>query len=320
DCTRAIDKPPHVFMPIPVPAPCPPRDARPQKLSVTAIEKWMNNPYRIYAERILKLRPLSAIDEDVTHAERGSFVHEILGDFVKDYAGELPLNARDILLSKGQQKFAELESIAPHWHYWWPRFVRIVDWFLNQESNWRKGAVPWIVEKEGQFCVYQSTTTGRNFHVTAKADRIDRLREGGAFIIDYKTGVPPSWNKVSNGLAPQLPLEGVIARAGGWGEKVEVAGFAYWRISGSFGGAGEVKTPSARSLDFTDVMDAAAIGLENLVLKFEDPQTPYMAMPLTTRAYDDDKAYAHLARTAEWASESFSAEDEDAAEEGEDGA
>ncbi|MGZ9104138.1 MAG: double-strand break repair protein AddB, partial [Rhodoplanes sp.] len=40
------------------PAPCPPVAARPRQLSVTQIERWMRDPYSIYALHILKLRPL----------------------------------------------------------------------------------------------------------------------------------------------------------------------------------------------------------------------------------------------------------------------
>ena len=46
-------------------------------------------------------------------------------------------------------------------------------------------------------------------------------------------------------------------------------------------------------------MKAARAGLENLIVQFVDPTTPYEAMPkpgLQPR-YDD---YIHLARLAEW--------------------
>ena len=303
-----LDKPRRKFSPLPVPAPCPPITERPQKLSVTAIEKWMNNPYRIYAERILKLHYLKPVDEDTTSAERGSFVHDILKDFILTYPGELPLNSRDILLDAGEQKFTELEYMGPHWHYWWPRFVRMVDWFLETETGWRHEATPWLSEKEAALSLYESRDGTRQFTLTAKADRLDRLKTGGAFVIDYKTGQPPSWTKVARGLAPQLPLEAMMVEQGAWGEKVQVGGFAYWRISGSHSGAGEVKTP--RQQNMRDVIDAASEGIRNLVIKFEDAQTPYIALPPQGRIYDDAKPYLHLARTAEWASESAEADDD----------
>ena len=54
------------------------------------------------------------------------------------------------------------------------------------------------------------------FTLRAKADRIDKLPDGGLALIDYKTGTPPSSTEVALGFAPQLPLEAVMAAAGGF--------------------------------------------------------------------------------------------------------
>ena len=49
-----------------------------------------------------------------------------------------------------------------------------------------------------------------------RADRIDRLADGGLAIIDYKTGAPPSQKSVNAGFSLQLGLLGLIGRAGGF--------------------------------------------------------------------------------------------------------
>ncbi len=49
-----LDRPDEV-KPIAQPAPKPPRATRPLKLSVTAIEDWLRDPYTIYAKYILRL-------------------------------------------------------------------------------------------------------------------------------------------------------------------------------------------------------------------------------------------------------------------------
>src|SRR4029079_12416517 len=54
--------PPDQGEPIPQPAPKPPRETRPLKLSVTAIEDWLRDPYTIYAKYILRLDPLDPVD------------------------------------------------------------------------------------------------------------------------------------------------------------------------------------------------------------------------------------------------------------------
>ena len=49
------------FDPVKAPRPCPPADARPKKLSVTRIERWIANPYEIFARNILKLEKLKPL-------------------------------------------------------------------------------------------------------------------------------------------------------------------------------------------------------------------------------------------------------------------
>jgi ATP-dependent helicase/nuclease subunit B len=51
-----------------------------------------------------------------------------------------------------------------------------------------------------------------------RADRIDRLADGGLGIIDYKTGKAPAQKAVDAGFALQLGLLGLIVRAGGFGD------------------------------------------------------------------------------------------------------
>ncbi|MDD1523715.1 double-strand break repair protein AddB, partial [Bradyrhizobium sp. WBAH30] len=53
----ALDQPAEV-KPIKQPEPRPPRATRPLKMSVTAIEDWLRDPYTIYAKHILRLDAL----------------------------------------------------------------------------------------------------------------------------------------------------------------------------------------------------------------------------------------------------------------------
>lgn len=284
-----------------IPEPKPPLATRPQTLSATWVEKWMKNPYRVYAEKILKLRILDPIDQDTLHAERGSFVHDVLLEFVQAYPHQMPADARDIILKIGARKLSELENIATHWHYWWPRFERLVTWFVDEETKWRADATPWIQEETGQVEIYNNPATARKFTITAKADRIDRIKAGGAAIMDYKTGSIPSLYKIKNGAAPQLPIESFILSKGGYKNTPENPNLmVYWKLSGSHSSAGEVK--ALHQIDMTEMVAATAEGLDNLVGAFENPDTPYIARAVGGRLFDDEKAYAHLARTSEWSS------------------
>ena len=84
-----LDRPDKVE-PIAQPAPKPPRATRPLRLSVTAIEDWLRDPYTIYAKYILKLDPLDPVDMPLSAADRGSAIHEALGEFTKTFAASLP--------------------------------------------------------------------------------------------------------------------------------------------------------------------------------------------------------------------------------------
>ena len=133
--------------------------------------------------------------------------------------------------------------------------------------------------------------------VVRTADRIDRLREGGLVIIDYKTGTVPSESKVVAGRRPQLPLEALIAEAGGFigVPAEEVMELAYWRLTGSEP-PGEQKPLKQKVGELTD---SARRGLEKLIMKFDDPATPYHPLP-RPEAMPAWNEYEHLERVQEW--------------------
>ncbi|MBE2190606.1 MAG: double-strand break repair protein AddB [Alphaproteobacteria bacterium] len=296
--TRELDAPTSRYTKPEAPQPCPPRYKRPEKLSATWIEKWMNNPYRVYAHKILRLKRVNPLEDDAIFTDRGTLIHDILESFVQQTPHGLDKNSKDLFMTIAQEKLSEVEALSPHWHYWWPRMDKIADWFISTETEWRKDALPWRQEIEGFYKIYDNPQTKRSFTLTAKADRIDRLKTGGAAIIDYKTGIPPSNVSICNGLSPQLPLEGLILSKGGFEEqRMEINELAYWKVAHN----GETKRLSQKKLPFSELIPAAEEGLLNLVLQFEDPTTPYIAFPPKGQhIYEDDRAYAHLARVGEW--------------------
>ena len=86
---RARDAAP-TFAPVDPPRPCPPVEARPRKLSVTRIEKWIANPYEIFARHILKLEALKPLGELPDNAMRGQIVHHALHEFALRHPDSLP--------------------------------------------------------------------------------------------------------------------------------------------------------------------------------------------------------------------------------------
>ncbi|MCG8492564.1 MAG: double-strand break repair protein AddB, partial [Sneathiellales bacterium] len=136
DWQEKLDRP-AAYLPVSAPRPTPPLSARPRRLSVTRIEKWLKDPYSIFADAILKLKPLAQIGEDPGAAEKGTFIHAALEKFVKEYPDSLPPDALDRLLSIGRETFSDVLSYPAVWAFWWPRFERIATWFIAFEKERR---------------------------------------------------------------------------------------------------------------------------------------------------------------------------------------
>ena len=276
------------------PAPTPPIEARPRRISVTRVETWLRDPYAIYARYVLGLEPLDPIDAEPGAADRGVIVHEVLDRFIAEYGESLPADAEKKLLAIGRQVFAERLAQPGVHAFWWPRFERIVPWFVANERRRRaRGFAPAAHEVKGAMTL---AAPGGTFTVNARADRIDRGPEGLA-IIDYKTGQVPTTPQVEKGWAPQLPLEAAIIERGGF-EGLDggpVAELVYLMLTGGRM-PGEERTID---LDPAKAAAAAVRDLTALVGQFDDPNQPYLSQrgPQLERRPGD---YDHLARVREW--------------------
>jgi len=279
------------------PAPRPPVAARPRRLGVTQIETWRRDPYALYARHILRLRALDPIDADPGAAERGEFIHKALDRFVREFPRDIPPGALARLVAIGEDSFGTALERPGLRAFWWPRFLRMAEWFIANERERRRDLDLIRSELTGG---HAFDAPGGRFEFTAKADRLDVRRDGTLTLIDYKTGTLPSLGDVEFGFSPQLPLEAVIAEAGGFPgvAPAEVASVAYWRLSGG-DPAGEIRPPYKDEAELRRIIDGALAGLRDLVTRFDDPATPYLAVPWPDRAprYSD---YAHLARIKEW--------------------
>jgi ATP-dependent helicase/nuclease subunit B len=289
----ALQDAPERRRPSPIAAPRPPLAARPRQLPVTAIEKWIRDPYEIYARYILRLRALDEIDADPGRAELGIAVHAALADFVRQFPHDLPSTAEFELIEIGRKAFGPMLSRPGAWAFWWPRFERIARWFIGEEIVRRAEIAESVSETTGSLVI---PAPGGPFTVTAKADRLDRLATGGLVIIDYKTGSVPQKTEIENAIAVQLPLEGLIARDGSFaGISGTPAALEYWRLSGSEP-AGERK-PLAEG-DPAALIAQVHAAVVALIERFDDPNTPYLPVPVAQwRPRFSD--YTHLERLDE---------------------
>jgi ATP-dependent helicase/nuclease subunit B len=299
-----LDRPDKI-KPIAPPAPKPPRATRPLKLSVTAIEDWLRDPYTIYARYILRLAPLDPVDMPLSAADRGSAIHDALGEFTQVFATTLPDDPAGALRRIGQKFFAPLMERPEAKALWWPRFQRIAAWFAEWEVT-RRGDIRGIdAEIKGEIPIRLDNE--RTFVLSARADRIERRHDGTFAVIDYKTGQPPTAKQVRMGLSPQLTLEAAILREGGFAgidAGSSVGELVYVRLSGN-NPPGEQRSLELKIKpgDTPQSPDAAADyarqQLEILIRKFENEDEPYSSLNLSMwsnryGSYDD------LARIKEW--------------------
>lgn len=300
----ALDHPDEV-RPCPQPAPTPPLATRPLKLSVTAIEDWLRDPYTIYAKYILGLAALDPVDMPLSAADRGSAIHEAIGAFTKAYAAELPDDPARVLREIGAGYFAPLMERPEARALWWPRFQRIAAWFADWETARRETIAAIDVETKGEIAIPLGDV--RSFTLSARADRIERHQDGSYVILDYKTGQPPTGKQVRMGLSPQLTLEAAILREGGFPgipAGGSVGELVYVRLSGNNPpGEQRILDLKIRTSDPAQPPDDAAAEarrkLEALIRAFEDEAQGYtsLSLPMWTNRYG---TYDDLARIKEW--------------------
>ena len=297
DYARLIDQPENVER-IPRPEPRPPVELRPRSLSVTRIETLRRDPYAIYAERILRLQPLEAIGRELDARAAGDAWHAALQDFVELYpAGQLPPEARATLAGLARRRFALMLEDPGFAGLAWPNIEKAIDFVIEFEQRARGGIERILVERRGE--IELLLCDGSAFRLTARADRIDILRDGGVRIIDYKSGTPPSQKQVKSGLAPQLTLEAAILMRGGFEglEAMVPAEAVYLKLGGADGG--KATHAAGRCEEMADLAEKHFAELKALLDQFASPETPYLSRPIAEFA-SRFAEYDHLARVKEW--------------------
>jgi ATP-dependent helicase/nuclease subunit B len=293
---RHLDDPGR-WQPTAAPAPRPPVERRPRKLSVTEIETWIRDPYAIYAKHVLKLEPLDALDARLDAADRGALIHDALHRFFQDGGAADAASAETRLLDIGAELFAALPDAPEIKAFWWRRFVRAAGWFARYHLEEAGAISRSFTEVSGEI---ELPGPAGPFKLRARADRIDVRKDGTLAILDYKTGQVPSGRQVASGLSPQLSLEAAIAMQGGFAKAGLPAGdigrLAYVGLSGA--------TPPGTVREIADKPPAelaaeALAGLKRKIAGFDDRATPYLSRPhpMFLARFGD---YDHLARVKEW--------------------
>jgi ATP-dependent helicase/nuclease subunit B len=295
---------PAAVKPVAPPAPRPPVAARPRRLSVTEIETWLRDPYAIYGKRVLGLKPLDPLDAEIGPLERGSAVHKALELFIGEFPQILPEGAELRLIEIADRVFRDLAVPKAALAMWRPRFINAAHWFVGIERERRANIAHSHLEKPGERVF---PAPGGDFKLHGVADRIDELISGGAAILDYKTGAPPSDKQVRELLTPQLPLEAAILEAGGFEgiAAMRATELTYIRFAGG-AKPGEVRNPK---VDVEAIRAEAIERLSGRIAFFDRQDTPYLSRikPYRAGVVGD---YDHLARVREWSLSGWTEADE----------
>lgn len=289
------------IMPLERPKPKPAIADRPTQLSVTKIEKWLKDPYTIYAQEILKLKKLDPLEKPIGASERGIIIHAIMERFMKAHPKKLPMNAYNDFIDIAKDVLTQKTNDLADYNFWMPRLIAIGEWLIEDKANWREKAQFLKAEAEGKIVIKDNVKAP--FTLIARADRIDTLNDGSLAIIDYKSGGTYSGARIESGDLPQLPLEAMMLTEGGFAEdgiqKNSIGSLSYWKLTGKANEAGEI-TQISKPQQLQNSLDNAQNGLINLIKSFENPETPYMAIPRLDNAPRFNN-YEYLERVKEWA-------------------
>ncbi len=273
----------------------------PVRLSVTRVDRLQRDPYSLWAGSVLGLSEVDVINAPLAANLRGTAVHLALEQFedlaAEDQTAEGLLGLiRALLADEGEPEAA-----------WFGRqaiWEQVVEWYLGWRAQ-RDIAGKLLKEVEGA-AVFE--IAGHPFHLSAEADRIEQTSSGGAVIVDYKTGAPPSDRAIASGFDQQMPLQAIIALRGGFRDlpATPVEALEYVSVRGR---------PSARRIGdgprspkpVGDLIAEAEAGLVKLIAAYRHKEAVFASAP-RVQFVKYDYGYNLLARRAEWNRDASSGE------------
>lgn len=296
---QAIDAP-FPAAPISRPRPKPPRELLPRRLSVTAIETLVRDPYAVYARHVLKLDPLEGIAVPPGASDRGTLVHDALGNFSAKWPDILPDDPLAEVLHFGREAFSPLTAYPDIAALWWPRFEQLARAFVNWEASRRKNIQRVFAEVGGRLEI--PLPDGDAFVLSARADRIE-VGEQGVVIVDFKTGQVPTSKQIFAGFSPQMTLEAAMLKRGAFGG-VPASGAISLLYVHATGGRDPltpkpVMQPRGETRTVEEIIEEHLSGLQTLLARYYSGKAGFASRPFAQFAKREGP-YDHLARVREW--------------------
>lgn len=278
------------------PAPRPPVERRPRELPVTGVERWVRDPYAIYARYVLNLRQMDRPGQSAEAMARGNAVHKAVERLTVSWPEVLPEDCADqletlLLEELGHHGFEDAAMAREA-----PLARNCARWLSGWEAERRARKVEIRVEEKVEMWV---PAPAGPFKLTAKADRIE-LSATGAAVLDFKTGSIPSAKQVKSGFSPQLTLTGAILAGAGLADigPIPPEELTYVRVVGrKVPGQAAVRALGEEAVALSE---AALEGLKTRIARFDDPDTPYLSWVAPQFMGSFGGNYDHLARVWEW--------------------
>ncbi len=199
--------------------------------SVSQLETYGFCPMHFFLQYVLKIKPAMVLEEELTPLERGTLVHKILYRFYSELHVSKnttkPLDFRERLFEIAEEEFARMPYEGLFWELEKLRYLGnervrgIFDVFLQQEQQRldtlqaRPEYFEWAFGYSGNFPKDVRSRPQpialhlgeKQLYLQGRIDRVDVLPDGGAMIIDYKTGrVQTKITDIVDGIHFQIPL------------------------------------------------------------------------------------------------------------------
>ncbi len=191
----------------------------PRAWAVSALETYIDCPFKFFAQRILRLEEEPDDEEVMDPRRQGQFVHAVFERFFRRWdadgrRGVTPDNLEDAratfeeVVDESLGDLSDTEAALERTRLLGSSAAAgLGEAVLRMEAERPIGVVGRLLEHklEGEFTV-ESDNGPRVVRLRGKADRIDLLEDGTFRLIDYKLGWPPN-----RGRALQLPIYAICA-------------------------------------------------------------------------------------------------------------
>ncbi|GLZ51350.1 PD-(D/E)XK nuclease family protein [Actinomycetospora sp. NBRC 106378] len=211
------------------------------RLSPTALEEWVRCPHAYFQFRLLGVGPVEEPEEvvQISAMERGFVLHDVWDKLVNAALDEgwapgpgepWPPRAADRIEALAESAFAEVVERGVTgarllWEQDQRTLMRDLTTWLTKDDE-RRLRLDEAVPIGAEYAFGEGATPaigialgdGRELRLRGKIDRVDRRRDGGLAVTDYKTGRADSYKTITpedptdHGQRLQLPVYALAAR------------------------------------------------------------------------------------------------------------